>query len=218
MSNKSKHKIFVSGSTGYIGTHLIPKLLENGNEVVALVRKGSENKVDKRAKIVFGNALDSISIKGCLGNCDTFVQLIGTSHPSPLKARQFNDVDLKSVCESLKAIKNSKIRHYIYMSVAHPAPVMKSYWQIRAKAEELIKNSKMKATILRPWYVLGPGHYWPYLILPFYKIAEIIPATRETAKRLSPVKLSQMVDALAYAAENPPENVKIIQVFEIKKY
>ena len=54
MNNKTSHKIFVSGSTGYIGTHLIPKLLDKGHEVIALARKDSEYKIDKRAKIVFG--------------------------------------------------------------------------------------------------------------------------------------------------------------------
>jgi hypothetical protein len=40
----------------------------------------------------------------------------------------------------------------------------------------------MNATILRPWYVLGPGHQWPYLLLPMYKLMELLPSTREGAR------------------------------------
>jgi hypothetical protein len=30
----------------------------------------------------------------------------------------------------------------------------------------MIGQSGLNTTILRPWYVLGPGHYWPYLLKP----------------------------------------------------
>jgi nucleoside-diphosphate-sugar epimerase len=40
----SRHKIFIAGGSGYLGSRLIPKLLERGHEVTALVRKGSDEK------------------------------------------------------------------------------------------------------------------------------------------------------------------------------
>ena len=43
-----------------------------------------------------------------------------------------------------------------------------------------------------PWYVLGPGHRWPYLLLPMYKLMELLPSTRAGATRLGLVTLEQM--------------------------
>ena len=83
------------------------------------------------------------------------------------------------------------------VSVAHPAPAMKAYIEVRTRCEELIRTSGLHATILRPWYVLGPGHYWPYLLKPFYWMARQIPASRAGAKRLGLVTLTQMISALA---------------------
>src|SRR5215831_3423834 len=51
------------------------------------------------------------------------------------------------------------------------------------------------ATILRPWYVLGPGHRWPYLLVPVYALLRQIPATRAAAERLGLVTLGQMIAA-----------------------
>src|SRR6266513_1161546 len=68
------------------------------------------------------------------------------------------------------------------VSVAHPAPTMKAYIEVRTRCEELIRTSGLHATILRPWYVLGPGHYWSYLLKPFYWMARQIPASRAGAK------------------------------------
>jgi hypothetical protein len=62
----------------------------------------------------------------------------------------------------------------------------------------------LTATFVRPWYVLGPGHRWPYLLAPFYAAAEWLPATRDGARRLGLVTLAQMTRALVAAAESPP--------------
>jgi len=50
--------------------------------------------------------------------------------------------------------------------------------------------------ILRPWYVLGPGHRWPYALVPLYKVCEWLPFTRAAALRLGLVTLDQTDPAL----------------------
>jgi hypothetical protein len=75
----------------------------------------------------------------------------------------------------------------------------------------------MAATIVRPWYVLGPGHRWPYALLPIYAALERIPATREAAARLGLVKLPQMVAALVHAVEHPPDGVRVLDVPAIRR-
>jgi hypothetical protein len=68
----------------------------------------------------------------------------------------------------------------------------------------MIREAALTASIIRPWYVLGPGHWWPKLIAPFYKLAEMIPPTRATAERLGLVTIEQFVTATVREAENPP--------------
>jgi uncharacterized protein YbjT (DUF2867 family) len=108
------------------------------------------------------------------------------------------------------------VRHFVYLSVAHPAPVMNAYIGARMEGETLVRASGLAATILRPWYVLGPGHRWPYALLPLYRVMEALPATRERARRLELVTLDQMVAALVRAVENPAERIRIVEVPEIK--
>jgi uncharacterized protein YbjT (DUF2867 family) len=89
---------------------------------------------------------------------------------------------------------------------------MKAYIAVRAECEEIIKESGIPATFIRPWYVLGPGRRWPLVLLPMYWVAELIPATRDGARRLGLVTITQMVAALAGAVENPPDGVLIVDV------
>ncbi|HEY2805540.1 MAG TPA: NAD(P)H-binding protein [Gemmatimonadales bacterium] len=212
----ASRNVFVTGGTGYIGRRVIPLLLEKGHVVRALVRRGSEDKAPRGCDVVGGNPLDSATFRSRVTPSDTLLQLVGTPHPSPRKAQQFKDVDLVSVRESLRAALASGVEHFVYVSVAQPSSVMKEYQAVRAAGESMIRESGLRATFLRPWYVLGPGHYWPYALLPFYWLAERIPATRDSARRLGLVTLSQFIQAIARAVETPPPQVRIVDVPMIK--
>jgi uncharacterized protein YbjT (DUF2867 family) len=110
------------------------------------------------------------------------------------------------------------VRHFVYVSVAHPAPVMRAYIAVREEGETLVRASGIPATILRPWYVLGPGHRWPYLLLSVYALLRRIPATRDGAERLGLVTRRAMISALVRAIEAPPDGpVRIIEVPEIRR-
>ncbi len=167
-----------------MGQRLIPRLLERGHEVRALVRPGSEKKLPAGCTPVMGNALDGASYARKISPADTFVQLVGVAHPSPAKAEEFRKIDLPAGLGAIAAAKSAGIRHFVYVSVAHPAPMMQAYIAVRSECEAAIESAGLNATILRPWYVLGPGHRWPYLLLPIYKIAELLPKTRDGAQRL----------------------------------
>jgi len=211
-----RRSVFITGGTGYMGQRLIGRLLERGHEVRALVRPGSEGKVPFGCTAISGNALDGSSYAQQISPADTFVQLVGVAHPSPAKAEEFRRVDLPAGLGAVAAAKAAGVRHFVYLSVAHPAPMMQAYVAVRSECEQAIESAGLNATILRPWYVLGPGHWWPYLLLPMYKLAELLRATREGARRLGLVTLEQMTSALTVAVENPVHGVRVVTVPEIR--
>jgi len=213
---KEVRSVFITGGTGYMGQRLIPRLLERGHNVRALVRSGSEVRLPKGCTPVFGNALDSTTYASQIAPADTFVQLVGVAHPSPAKAAQFRQIDLPSGVGAVHAAKSAGIRHFIYLSVAHPAPMMHAYIAVRTECEAAIEAAGLNASILRPWYVLGPGHRWPYLLIPIYRVAEWIPPTRKGALRLELVTLEQMIRALILAVETPASGRKLMGVPEIR--
>lgn len=182
----------------------------------ALARKASARWVPAGATIVEGDALEPDSYAGAIAPADTLVHLIGTPHPNPAKAASFQSVDLRSVDAALTAAHAAGVRHFVYVSVAQPAPVMRAYLEARQAGEARIRASGLPATILRPWYVLGPGHRWPYLAMPLYAIMEWLPPTRETAKRLGLLTLEQMVRALVASVDEGTNGVRVLDVSAIK--
>lgn len=210
--------ILVTGGTGFIGAHLIPVLIARGHRVRVLARRESSGRVIGGATAIIGDVLDGNSVRAALMPGDTLIHLVGTPHPNPSKADQFEKVDLISIRTAVAAAKSAAVSHLVYVSVAQPAPVMRAYLWVRTLGEMMIREAGLTATILRPWYVLGPGRHWPVLVKPLYKLAEMIPVTRRTAERLGLVTIEQMVNALVRAVEYPPMlgHQRIVDVPAIK--
>ena len=212
-------EVFITGGTGYIGRALAPALVARGHRVRVLTRAESVPRVPAGAQAVIGNALDAASFSMALTPRDTVVHLVGTPHPSPAKAAEFRRVDLPSIEASVSAATAARIAHLVYVSVAHPAPVMRAYIAVRSAGEAAIAGAGLTATVLRPWYVLGPGHRWPMMLLPLYAVLEALPATRAGAQRLGLLNIQQMVDALVHAIEMPPAagSRRVLEVPDIRR-
>ena len=199
-----------------MGRALIPVLLGRGHRVRALARKESVQRIPAGAETVAGDALAAETFSGAVAPADTLVHLVGTPHPSPAKAASFRAVDLPSVDAALAAARAARIAHFVYVSVAQPAPVMQAYIAVRREGEARVRASGIPATILRPWYVLGPGHRWPSFLVPFYALAERVAPLRGTALRLGLVTIGQMVSALVASIERGPQDVRTLDVPAIR--
>jgi nucleoside-diphosphate-sugar epimerase len=209
--------VFITGGTGYMGKRLIRRLLEKGHNITALVRKGSENKLPKGAEAVYANPFDPQSFQGLIPADAVFVQLLGVAHPSPKKAKQFIEVDLRSVRASVEAAAAANVSHFIYVSVNQvPSRIMNAYQQVRKEGESYCRQHKLNCTFLRPWYVLGPGHWWPVLLLPFFAIATLVPGWRKKAANRSLVTIHQMIRSLEKVVEEKPAPLRILEIQQIR--
>lgn len=219
MSDRPRPRtIFVTGGSGYVGRSLIEALLARGHAVRALVRPGSEGKLPAGCILLTGDALDAETFTRLVPPADTLVQLVGVPRPAPWKGALFRAVDRRSALAALDAAIAARIRHFVYVSVAQPAPVMRAYVSVRADVEARIRSSRIPATILRPWYVLGPGHRWPLAFVPVYALLARLPAMAEGARRLGLIELGEMTCALLWAVENPAgEEVRVLDVPAIKR-
>src|SRR5262245_43755302 len=109
-----RQRIFITGGTGYLGQRFIPLLGKRGKSIRALLRPEAEAKPPSGCTPVASNALDHSSFERKIQPADTFIQLVGVSHPSPSKAEQFRAIDLLSVQASVATATQVGIGHFIY--------------------------------------------------------------------------------------------------------
>jgi uncharacterized protein YbjT (DUF2867 family) len=216
--DKEKGPVFITGGTGYIGKRLIKILLDEGFKVTALVRPQSVKKLPVDCTPVIADPFDASSYVNAIPAGCIFIHLLGVSHPGPKKKLLFFSVDLASLKVSVAAAKQAKAKHFVYMSVAqYPTKIMGDYQEARRQGEQEIIASGIPSTFIRPWYVVGPGHYWPLLFNPVFKLLELIPSTSVRARSLALVSLKQMLLTLKKAVSSPAtEGNRIIEIRDIK--
>ena len=209
--------VFITGGTGYMGRRLISILLKEGYNITALVRQQSINKLPEGCGYVIADPFNAASFVKDIKPGSIFIHLLGVSHPGPKKKELFYSIDLASAKASAEAAKQAGVQHFIYLSVAQtPTKIMADYQEARRQAEQAVLASGVKSSFIRPWYVVGPGHYWPLLFLPFFKLLELIPPTSQKAKALRLVSLKKMLLTLKRVVQNPPKSQNnIIEIDDI---
>ena len=70
-------KVFVTGATGFIGGHVVPRLLRDGHELVCLVRRPEAGRAleARGATAVAGDVTDRAAVERALPGCDCLVHL-----------------------------------------------------------------------------------------------------------------------------------------------
>jgi len=149
--------ILITGGTGYIGAHLVPVLLARGHRVRVLARPESAERVSPQATSVIGDALDGKSVESAMRPGDTVIHLVGTPHPNPSKAAQFEKVDLVSIRATVAAAKSVGISQIAYVSVAQPAPVMRAFLWVRTLGEAMISRGGIDGDDRATLVCLGSG-------------------------------------------------------------
>jgi len=213
----ARTSVLLTGGTGYIGRRLIPELVTRGHLVRAVVRPGSEGKVPAGAEVVVADVKSRESVGPHVSRDTVVVHLVGTPHPSPSKAAEFEALDYVAAHECIAAAKTGGAKHFVYVSVAHPAPIMRAYIGVRMRVEAELRESGLSHTIIRPWYVLGPGHRWAYVLLPIYWLMGAIPSARESAQRLGLVTIAEMVATLTWAVDTAGAESRVLNVPDIRR-
>ncbi|OGS17965.1 MAG: hypothetical protein A3J83_07490 [Elusimicrobia bacterium RIFOXYA2_FULL_40_6] len=173
-------KAFVTGANGFIGSALTKRLLQNGFEVVALVRKNSKN-LPGSVKTVTGDILDADSLKGLGYGCDRLYHLAAMITFDPKRRQELLKVNGQGTTNILKAASDWKIDRTVVASsactvgisdskdtvldentpidnsLAEANPYLESKLLTEKIAREASKNQKV--VTVNPTTVYGPGDW-----------------------------------------------------------
>ena len=184
-------KVLVTGAAGFIGSHLVEKLLEKKFKVKALVRYNSTSNINwlnqityknQNLKIIFGDITDPDSIEEAVSGCDAVINLAAMiSVPYSFKNPQsFIDTNIYGTYMVCKYAVDTNVKHLLYTSsvavygsangnVLTEKNIIKpdSIYGISKYSGEmyirlLTKNSNTKHTIFRVFNTYGPGENLNY--------------------------------------------------------
>ena len=150
-------KVAVFGGTGFVGQYIIDELLSQDHQVKAMIRPGSESKLESLSKIesVFGDVSNLESIGETLSGCDAAIYLIGIIRQFPRKGITFEGLNFKSAKRVINAAEKAGVKRFILMSANGVNPTGTKYQSTKWLAEQVLKGSALDWTIFRPSLIFG---------------------------------------------------------------
>jgi nucleoside-diphosphate-sugar epimerase len=110
-------KIFVTGATGFIGSHLVSRLIEAGHDVSAYIRETSSLKYlpKERIKIIYGDIKNYSQLQKALNGFDVVYHTAALVSDWAEK-KDFYQTNVEGTINVLKSCKENKIKRLILTS------------------------------------------------------------------------------------------------------
>lgn len=155
-------KVFVTGGTGFVGRHLVARLLDDGRDVRMLVRKQSIHKIPaevrNRIEYVEGDAFEVGALLDGASGCDAVVNLIGIIRDFPSKGVTFEKLHFSATKNIADAAREKGVKRFIQMSALGVDWDEKTeYFRTKWKADQYLIDRDFDYTIFRPSVIFGEG-------------------------------------------------------------
>ncbi|MBK9322149.1 MAG: NAD-dependent epimerase/dehydratase family protein [Bdellovibrionaceae bacterium] len=175
-------KVLVTGANGFLGSWLTQSLVENGHEVFALVRDGSNlsELQGVSCNYLYGDITDLESLNKSFGGIDTVFHLAGLIAYKKSDRKKMEAINVGGTANVIAACLSNKVRRLVYLSSVTaigasvgPDSILNEdspytiqnldlgYFETKRKAEALVKNACIRngldCVILNPSTIYGPG-------------------------------------------------------------
>lgn len=173
---ENKKRVLVTGATGFTGGALARKLVEQGNHVVALVRKTGNIKAlqELGAELVYGDITDRAAVISAAENCDVIYHIAAVFRTAGHPDSYYEGVNTTGVQHVIDAALQHKVGRTIHCSTIgvhgdvedlpsneespfNPGDI---YQRTKLAGEELFAKAMaagLSGTIFRPGAIYGPG-------------------------------------------------------------
>lgn len=169
-------RVFVTGGTGFLGRQIVSELSRRGHIPVLLVRDRSKLlPLHNHFEIIDGALEDDYSVK--LNDIDAVIHNAAKTPGADFTKAKNDEVKDAFFQTNIEGTKNltqicqsEKIERFIYVSshAVSNSVVNGDYYTIsKREAENLVVNSSMKWTIIRPSGIFGLNTHWEKLLLQY---------------------------------------------------
>ncbi|TBH21557.1 complex I NDUFA9 subunit family protein [Thermus thermamylovorans] len=142
--------VLVVGGTGFVGRHLVGRLLQGGHTPLVLAR--SPRDLPEGAVLVPGDITREVPD---LEGVEAAIYLAGIIRE---RDQTFRAVHVEGVKNLLGGMRRAGVGRLLHMSALGARRGTGSrYYETKAEGEELVRQSGLKWTILRPSLIFGPG-------------------------------------------------------------
>jgi NADH dehydrogenase len=197
-------QIFLTGATGFVGQHMLKRLLDHGHQVRALVRDPEKianlpQAKQHRVEYTSGDVISGAGLELSLKACQAAIHLVGIIVEKGKNT--FDAVHHLGTRNVVEAAKRNGITRFVLMSaLGVRAAGVASYQTSKWKGEEEVRNSGIPYCILRPSLIFGPGDGFVTQMMDMMRKTPVIrPVPGDGRPRYRPVFVDDVTACVARA-------------------
>ncbi len=205
-------RVAVTGATGFIGRHLVSRLLAAGHEVVALIHTVPGEGLTRRGVIsAEGKVEDVPSLKAAFNEVAAVYHLVGLIAES--KAATFEQTVARGTENVVAASRATGVGRIIFLSaMGTAADALSQYHRTKHHAEQAILSSGIDCVILRSSVVYGPGDKFISLLARLITWLPVTPVIGDGKYRLQPVFIEDLTEIMCRALTTDKAVGRVIDV------
>lgn len=203
-------KIFISGGTGFVGGHVVREFLSRGHEVRLLMHRRSPGL--SGTEQVQGDVTRLESFGDALSGCRAAINLVGIIREFPARGITFERLHVQATANMLAATQTAGIRRFVQMSALGARFDASGYHVSKFRAEELVRDSGLEWTIMRPSLIFGPGDSFINILAGQLRHFPLVPVIGDGRYRLQPIYADDVARCFALSLERPET---IHRIFEL---
>ncbi|MFZ3208331.1 MAG: complex I NDUFA9 subunit family protein [Geobacteraceae bacterium] len=196
-------KLFLAGGTGFIGGHVRQALLSMGHTIRLLVHKRSGD-FEPGVEPCEGDVTRAETFSASVAGCDATINLVGIIREFSGRGITFEKLHVETTRNVIEAARRAGVNRHLQMSALGARPNATSrYHQSKYRAEELVRESGLDATIFRPSIVFGPADDFVNKLACFIRNYPAVPVIGDGKYRLQPISADDTARCFVMALEMP---------------
>jgi uncharacterized protein YbjT (DUF2867 family) len=191
-------RVLVFGATGYIGAHLVPRLLREG----CVVRASGRNRKVLAARdwpgveLVEADALIPDSLASALTGVDTAYYLVH----SMAAGQDFGRLDLQAATNFAAAAGQAGVRRIVYLGGLVPDDADSEHLVSRRETGERLRSGRVPVTEIRAGIIVGPGSAAYEVVRDLVNHLPLMLTPRWVRSKSSPIALDNLLEYLVRVA------------------